>query len=287
MGIMFENIKRWLVVHATLKPITKTPQDGRAPKALDKERVDKTPSPKSKHASFEIAVTQAKQLFMNQLSRLRHKATEEEHFENDTPGHKESDAVRLLEGSRERDIDEALNAHEQEAKVGQDHGNVTPHTRATPCTTKSVNMRPRDWHHKCHRDPASWNLDEKPKDEALLVTLAFAIDEHFECDKNKKFCVCPTTTVMENAHMEAAGIDISRDLLWDYRSVNARAVLGFMESHWSAMHPKRTQEHCKVPYSEHAELAFSHSWCIACAPIVLQQGLLKLHNEHGVTQFDP
>ena len=106
------------MVHVTLKPTTKTPQDGRASKASDKERVDETPSPKSKHASFEITVTQAKQLFMNQLSRLRRKATEKEYFENDTPGYKESDAVRLLEGSRKRDIDEVLNAHEQEAKIG-------------------------------------------------------------------------------------------------------------------------------------------------------------------------
>ena len=87
--------------------------------------------------------------------------------------------------------------------------------------------------------------------------------------------------------MEAAGIDISRDLLWDYRSANAQAVLGFMESYWSAMHPKQTQEHYKVPYSEYAELVFSYSWCIAHAPIILQQGLLRLHNECGVTQFDP
>ena len=60
-----------------------------------------------------------------------------------------------------------------------------------------------------------------------------------------------------------------------------------MESHWSAMHPKRTQEYYKVPHSECAELVFSHSWCIACAPIVLQQGLLRLHNECGITRFDP
>ena len=70
------------------------------------------------------------------------------------------------------------------------------------------------------------------------MTLAFAIDEHFECDKNEHFCVCPTTAAMENAHMEAAGIDISRDLLWDYCSANARAVLGFMENYWSVVHPK-------------------------------------------------
>ena len=53
------------------------------------------------------------------------------------------------------------------------------------------------------------------------MTLAHAIDEHFECDKNEKFCVYPTAAVMENAYKEAAGMDISRDLLWDYRSANA------------------------------------------------------------------
>ena len=87
--------------------------------------------------------------------------------------------------------------------------------------------------------------------------------------------------------MEAAGIEISRGLLWDHRSANARAVLGFMEGHWSTLCPDRTHECHKVPHSECAERVFSHSWCITCAPIVLQQWLLKLHNEHRVAHFDP
>ena len=107
-----------------------------------------------------------------------------------------------------RDIDEALGAHGQEVKIGQDHDGVTPRMQATPHMTKSANTRPRDQHHNYQRDPTSWNLADKPKDETLLITLAFAIDECFECEKNEKFCVCPTTAVMENAHMEAAGIDI-------------------------------------------------------------------------------
>ena len=129
-------------------------------------------------------MTQAKQLFMNQLSKLRQKATEKEHFEIDTPSYKETDAVRLVEDSRVRDIDEALDAHGQEVKIGQDHDGATPRMRATPCVTKSANARPRDQCHNYQRDPTSWNLADKPKDETLLITLAFAIDEHFECEKN-------------------------------------------------------------------------------------------------------
>ena len=87
--------------------------------------------------------------------------------------------------------------------------------------------------------------------------------------------------------MEAAGIKISRGSLWDYRSANARAVLGFMEGHWSTLCPDRTHECHKVPHSECAERVFLCFWCIACAPIVLQQGLLKLHNECGFACFDP
>ena len=60
-----------------------------------------------------------------------------------------------------------------------------------------------------------------------------------------------------------------------------------MEGHWSALCPNRTHKHCKVPHSKCAERIFTCSWSIACAPIVLQQGLLKLHNECGIAHFDP
>ena len=208
---------------------------------------------------------------MNQLSKPRHKATEEECFENFAPSYKEADAVRLIEQLRVRDVDKALDAHEQEVRVGQSHNGVTPHVRATPHATKSVNMRPRDQHHEHRRDPSSWNLEDKPKDQTLLVTLAVAVDECFDCEKNASFCVCPATAVMENACMEATGIDISRDPLWDCRSANARAVLGFMENYWSLMCPKRTHEHHKAPHSQCLERVFAHSWCIACAPNILLQ----------------
>ena len=42
-------------------------------------------------------MTQAKQLFMNQLSNLRNHPTEQEYFETDTPSYKETDAVRLVD----------------------------------------------------------------------------------------------------------------------------------------------------------------------------------------------
>ena len=144
MSLVFENIKRWFAVNETSKPITKTPKGGRGLKASDDGRVDKTPSPSTKHVSFEITMTQAKQLFVSQLSKLRHQATEQECFEIDTPSYKETDAVHLIEELRMRDVDEALDVHEQEAKVGQGHKGVTPHIRATPHTPKSANMRPRD-----------------------------------------------------------------------------------------------------------------------------------------------
>ena len=60
----------------------------------DSDVPDKTPSPSAKHVSFEITMTQAKQLFMNQLSNLRDHPTEQEYFETDAPSHKETDAAR-------------------------------------------------------------------------------------------------------------------------------------------------------------------------------------------------
>ena len=36
-----------------------------------------------------------------------------------------------------------------------------------------------------------------------------------------------------------------------------------------------------------AERVFMCSWCIAYAPILLQQGLLRLHNKYGINRFDP
>ena len=142
VDVMFETIKRWLVVTETLKAITKTPKGERDYKSSSEEHVDKTPSPNAEHVSFEIAMTQAKQPFMNQLSKPRQKATEKECFEIDTPSYKETDAVRLVEDSRVRDIDEALDAHGQEVKIGQDHDGVKSRTRATPHVTKSANARP-------------------------------------------------------------------------------------------------------------------------------------------------
>ena len=77
-------------------------------------------------------MTQAKQLFMNQLSNPRDHPTEQECFETDTPSHKETDAVRLVDEPRMRDVDEALDVHEQEAKIDQGRDGVAPHIRATP-----------------------------------------------------------------------------------------------------------------------------------------------------------
>ena len=88
-----------------------------------------------------------------------------------------------------RDADEALDVHEQEAKIDQGRDGVAPHIRATPFTTKSTITRPRDQFHRHQRDPSSWNLSYKPKDETLLVTLAYGIDEYFECNKNAEFYV--------------------------------------------------------------------------------------------------
>ena len=193
----------------------------------------------------------------------------------------------LLSTLQEREVDTAFDSHAQEVSVGQGHNGVTPHIWATPCATKSANMRPHDQHHNRRRDPTSWNLADKPKDETPLVILSFAVDECCECDRHAQFHVCPTHAVMENAHMEAAGIEISRGLLWDCCSANAHAVLGFMVGHWSALHPNQTHKCCKVPHSKCAEQTFTCSWCIACAPIVLQQGLLTLHNKCGIARFDP
>ena len=137
--------------------------------------------------------------------------------------------------------------------VGQGHKGVTPHIRATPFATKSANMRPRDQCHNHRRDPTSWNVEDKPKDKTLLVLLSFAVDKCCECDKNAQFCRYPTKAVMENAHMEAAGIEVSHGLLWDHRSANVRAVLGFMEGHWSGLCPNQTHECYKVLCSKCAE----------------------------------
>ena len=230
---MFDNIKRWCVVNGNKKNKPALAQPKTITKTPDDERVDKTPSLGAKHVSFDITMTQAKKSFMIQMSKLHHQAQEDEHFEIDTPGHKESDVPPLPSTFRERDVDAAFDSCAQEASVGQGQNGVTPHIQATPHTTKSANMRPHDQHHNCRRDPTSWNLDDKPKDKTLLVLLSFAVDEHCECDKHAQFCVCPTEGVVENAHTEAAGIEISRGLLWDHRSADARAVLGFMEGHWS------------------------------------------------------
>ena len=102
----------------------------------------------------------------------------------------------------------------------------------------------------CRHDPAGWNLDDKPKDNALLTFLSFAVDECCNVDSDIVFCVFPAASVVENMCMEGGGIDLTRENLWDYRSANARAVLGFMEGHWSIMHPKSVPEFCEVSHSK-------------------------------------
>ena len=141
----------------------------------------------------------------------------------------------LLSALRERDVNAAFNSYLQEASVGQGQNGVTPHICATPHATQSANMRPHDQRHSRKRDPTSWNLSDKPKDDTSLIFMSFAVDERCKCDKNTCFCVCPAHAVMENGHMEAGGTKISRGLLWDCRSANAHAVLGFMEGHWNVL----------------------------------------------------
>ena len=88
--------------------------------------------------------------------------------------------------------------------------------RATPHTAKSSDTRPNDVHRNRKRDPSGWNLDEKPS--MLLMFLSFAVDEHCKVEKNLAFCVCSTAAVVENAHMEAGGIELTGKNLWDHRS---------------------------------------------------------------------
>ena len=64
-------------------------------------------------------MTQAKKLFMTQMSKLRHQAQETECFKIDTPGHKEADVAPLLTALRECEVEEAFDPHEQEVNVGQ------------------------------------------------------------------------------------------------------------------------------------------------------------------------
>ena len=103
---MFDNIKQWHVANGNKKQtsdsgapktITKTPDDKRGGKTPDGERNDKTPSPKTKHVLFNIAMAQAKKLFMTQMSKLRHQAQEKEHFKIDTPSHEETEVAPLLD----------------------------------------------------------------------------------------------------------------------------------------------------------------------------------------------
>ena len=105
---------------------------------------------------------------MNQLSKLRHEANEKECFEIDTPSYKKTDAVPLLKDLREHDVDKSLDAHEQEANIGQNHDDMTPHIRATPYMTRSTNMRPRDQCHNHRRDPTSWNIEDKPAGDSVF-----------------------------------------------------------------------------------------------------------------------
>ena len=99
IDIMFDNIKQWCVVNGNkkqppdsgaLKTITKTPDDAQGGKTPDDKRNDKTPSPRAKHVSFDITMTQAKKLFTTQMSKLRHQAVEKEHFEINTLSYKEA-----------------------------------------------------------------------------------------------------------------------------------------------------------------------------------------------------
>ena len=87
-----ETSKKKTPAPAQSKTIMKTPDD---------ERVDETPPPGTKHVSFCITMMQAKKSFMTQMSTLRHQAQEDECFEIDTPGYKESNVPPLLSTLRE------------------------------------------------------------------------------------------------------------------------------------------------------------------------------------------
>ena len=68
--------------------------------------------------SFEITMTQAKESFMKQMARFRHKAQESEHFGTDTPCCEDTDAIPIMSNLTEQDIDEELDPHAQETSVG-------------------------------------------------------------------------------------------------------------------------------------------------------------------------
>ena len=111
-----------------------------------------------------------------------------------------------------------------------------------------------------------------------MTVVSFSIDKCCGVGNNQNFHVFPAKSVVENAHMEGGGIDLTRGTLWDHRSANARAVLGFMESHWQMMHPKKVSEFHAMPHSKCAEQVFLHSLCVACAPVIIEQGLLRLQH---------
>ena len=71
------------------KMILKTPDDAQGNKTP-------SPGPAPKHVSFEITMTQAKELFMKQMTRVQHKAEAKEHFDTDTPVCKHNDLKPIV-----------------------------------------------------------------------------------------------------------------------------------------------------------------------------------------------
>ena len=89
--------------------------------------------------------------------------------------------------------------------------------------------------------------------------------------------------------MEAAGIEVSHGLLWDHRSANARAVLGFMEGYCTRIEltnstrfhiPSAQNEHSHVLGASHVSLLFcSKGFSSFTTNAELRVLILKTHSK--------
>ena len=155
----------------------------------------------------------------------------------------------------------------------------------TPYSKRTVSLRPDDENQNRMNDPSSWNLEDGPVDQPLLSLLAAAIDNVMKVNERPDVYIFPTWAIIENACMEGGGIELTRESIWKYRSVNARATMGYMEQYWIYM-PSHGAQYRQVPYSDYVRDTFLYSYMIAYGPIVLQQALLRTRQSHKMNAID-
>ena len=98
---------------------------------------------------------------------------------------------------------------------------------STVYSERNIANQPMDGENHTIRDPAGWEEPSLDKSSRITRALSVVIEDLLKPSDRSEY-VYPNESLIENAYVDGAGIELTWDNLWTYRSANARGVMSYM-----------------------------------------------------------